>query len=39
MQSQMVTVTTKVQQDQPNLKVTVRLSRNMDAVSGKCSVK
>ena len=39
MQSQMVAVTTKVQQDQPHLKVTVRLSRNMDAVNGKCSEK
>ena len=34
MQSQIVVVTTKVEQNQTNLKVTVGLSRNMDAVSG-----
>ena len=32
-------LTTKVEQNLTKLKVTVRLSRNIDAVDGKCSGK
>ena len=39
MQSRIVAATTKVEQNQTNLKVAVRFSRNVDAVSASRSEK
>ena len=39
MQSRIITVTAKVDQNHANLKLTVRLSRNMEAEGGRFSEK